>query len=197
MMPEENPRPEFSSPCSGMSKGIRFALDLWNLPWLRSNRLFPTLHGAEATWIHLGIASGHLVAGGGPWASGKAAGQAGNLKQPGGARLLDEISTPRADQTKQGVLVESRRGAVTLVAGGDWLGFRRAASVRFDMVLFPLPAHRTGRAGFPHPALGESSRFRPRKASSPFGKTDQAKHLVEGRCRETFLPRPPHFVLDA
>ena len=65
------------------------------------------------------------------------------------------------------------------------------------MVLFPLPAHRTGRADFPHPALGESSRFRPRKAGGPFGKTDQTKHLVERCRRKTFLPRPPHFVLDA
>jgi hypothetical protein len=44
-------------------------------------------------------------------------------------------------------------------------GFRLVTSVRFGLVLFPVPAHRTGRADFPHPALGESSRFRARKAS--------------------------------
>src|SRR5207253_11332752 len=71
------------------------------------------------------------------------------------------------------------------------------ASVRFGIVLFPVPAHRTGRADFPHPALGESSRFRPRTAGGLFGKTDQTKHLVKGGRRETFLPRPSHFVLDA
>src|SRR5207253_4244567 len=69
--------------------------------------------------------------------------------------------------------------------------------VRFDVVLFPLPAHRTGRADFPHPALGESSRFCPRKASGPFCKTDQPKHFVEGYRWELFLPWPPHFMLDA
>ena len=39
--------------------------------------------------------------------------------------------------------------------GGFWLGFRLAASVRFDVALFPVPAHRTGQAHFAHPALGE------------------------------------------
>ena len=81
--------------------------------------------------------------------------------------------------------------------GGFWLGFRLAASVRFDMALFPVPAHRTGRADRPHPALGESSRFRPRKVSGSFGKTDQAMHLVERHCREAFLPRPWYLVLGA
>jgi hypothetical protein len=37
-------------------------------------------------------------------------------------------------------------------------GFRRATSVRFGLVLFPVPAHRTGQADFPHPALGKDSR---------------------------------------
>ena len=45
-------------------------------------------------------------------------------------------------------------------------GFRRATSVRFGLVLFPVPAHRTGLADFPHPALGKDSRFRPRKGLS-------------------------------
>ncbi len=38
------------------------------------------------------------------------------------------------------------------------LGFRFAASIRFGLALFPVPAHRTGRADFPHPALGKDSR---------------------------------------
>ena len=46
-------------------------------------------------------------------------------------------------------------------------GFRRATSVRFGLVLFPVPAHRTGLADFPHPALGKDSRFRPRKVRGP------------------------------
>src|ERR1035441_6698439 len=38
-------------------------------------------------------------------------------------------------------------------------GFRRATSVRFGLVLFPVPAHRTGQADFPHPALGKDTRL--------------------------------------
>jgi hypothetical protein len=37
----------------------------------------------------------------------------------------------------------------------SWSGFHLAASVRFDVVLALLPAHRTGQALFAHPALGE------------------------------------------
>ena len=37
------------------------------------------------------------------------------------------------------------------------LGFRFAASVRFGLALFPVPAHRTGQADFPHPALGKDA----------------------------------------
>ena len=44
------------------------------------------------------------------------------------------------------------------------------------MVLFPVPAHRTGLADFPHPALGKDSRVRPRKARGPVWQLDQAKH---------------------
>jgi len=36
--------------------------------------------------------------------------------------------------------------------------FRRATAVRFGLVLFPVPAHRTGQADFPHPALGKDTR---------------------------------------
>src|SRR6202035_2757692 len=39
-------------------------------------------------------------------------------------------------------------------------GFRRVTSVRFGLVLFPVPAHRTGQADFPHPALGKDARLR-------------------------------------
>jgi len=87
----------------------------------------------------------------------------------------DQVSTTDPDSTyatKGGTParlgVESRTGAVTVVS--RWiirLGFRLATSVRFGLVLFPVPAHRTGLADFPHPALGKDSRFRPRKARSP------------------------------
>ena len=36
-----------------------------------------------------------------------------------------------------------------------WRSFRIAASVRFGLALVPVPAHRTGQADFPHPALGK------------------------------------------
>src|SRR5438552_3124954 len=62
--------------------------------------------------------------------------------------------------------VENRRSNCSLPVDIR-LGFRRATSVRFGLVLFPVPAHRTGRADFPHPALGKDSRFRPRKARGP------------------------------
>src|SRR6266851_4736761 len=54
--------------------------------------------------------------------------------------------------------VESRTGAVALAS--RWLvgGFRFAASIRFGVTLFPVPAHRTGLADFPHPALGKDTR---------------------------------------
>jgi B12 binding domain len=32
------------------------------------------------------------------------------------------------------------------------------ASIRLGLALFPVPAHRTGRADFPHPALGKDAR---------------------------------------
>src|SRR5258708_35615795 len=53
--------------------------------------------------------------------------------------------------------VENRRsnGSLPVVSR---LGFRRATAVRFGLVLFPVPAHRTGQADFPHPALGKDTR---------------------------------------
>jgi hypothetical protein len=62
--------------------------------------------------------------------------------------------------------VENRRSNCSLPVVIQ-LGFRLVTSVRFDLVLFPVPAHRTGQADFPHPALGKDSRFRPRKVRGP------------------------------
>jgi hypothetical protein len=58
--------------------------------------------------------------------------------------------------------------AVTVVS--RWLlggASASPASIGFGLALFPVPAHRTGLADFPHPALGKDSRFRPRKARGP------------------------------
>jgi hypothetical protein len=53
--------------------------------------------------------------------------------------------------------VENKRsnGSLPVV---NRLGFRFVTSVRFGLVLFPVPAHRTGQADFPHPALGKDTR---------------------------------------
>jgi hypothetical protein len=64
--------------------------------------------------------------------------------------------------------VENRRSDCSLPVA-SWRGFRWAASIRFGVALFPVPAHRTGRAELPHPALGIDSRYRPRKAAGPLG----------------------------
>src|SRR5688500_11181601 len=58
-------------------------------------------------------------------------------------------------------MVESRGGAVARIAP------------------FPPPAHRTGRADFPHPALGEGSRFRMRQAARVPLQLEQAETLFQ------------------
>ena len=35
--------------------------------------------------------------------------------------------------------------------------FAAPAAIRFGLALFPVPAHRTGQADFPHPALGKDT----------------------------------------
>src|ERR1700722_9348488 len=47
--------------------------------------------------------------------------------------------------------VENRRSNCSLPVVSR-LGFRLVTSVRFGLVLFPVPAHRTGLADFPHPS---------------------------------------------
>ena len=82
--------------------------------------------------------------------------------------------------------VENRRSNCSLPMVSR-LGFRLVTSVRFGLVLFPVPAHRTGQAVFPHPALGRDSRFRPRKVRGPVWQLDQAIHRVQRRLRKTFV----------
>src|SRR2546428_3178333 len=55
-----------------------------------------------------------------------------------------------------GSRVENRRSNCSLPVDSG-RGFRRVSAVRFGLVLFPVPAHRTGLADFPHPALGKGS----------------------------------------
>ncbi len=57
--------------------------------------------------------------------------------------------------------VESRTGAVALASRWRLDGaFASPTSIRFDLALFPVPAHRTGQADFPHPALGKDAHQR-------------------------------------
>jgi hypothetical protein len=51
--------------------------------------------------------------------------------------------------------VENRRSSGSLPVACIHAAFAERASVRFDMALFPVPAHRTGQAHLAHPALGE------------------------------------------
>jgi hypothetical protein len=64
-------------------------------------------------------------------------------------------------------------------------GFRLATAVRFGLVLFPVPAHRTGLADFPHPALVKDSRFRSRRFAPlqlfPFLKEPRYLKIVKVR----------------
>src|SRR5208283_876951 len=107
-------------------------------------------------------------------------------------------ANPLSNTSKRVMGVESRTGAVTVVSRWlvDW-AFDLVTSVRFGLVLFPVPAHRTGLAVFPHPALGKDSRFRPRKVRGPVWQLDQAIHRVQRRLRKAFVCRPRLFVFVA
>src|SRR6202521_2645786 len=110
------------------------------------------------------------------------------------AKLGDVTQNPSV--SVMGSRVENRRSNCSLPVVSR-LGFRLVTSVRFGLVLFPVPAHRTGLAVFPHPALGKDSRFRPRKVRGPVWQLDQAIHRVQRRLRKTFVARPRFFVFVA
>src|ERR1017187_7038918 len=77
--------------------------------------------------------------------------RAGVFQQPQAFTLRTRIVSVIASR------VENRRSNVSLPVDTR-RGFRRATAVRFGVVLFPVPAHRTGQADFPHPALGKDTR---------------------------------------
>src|SRR6202030_2105332 len=57
------------------------------------------------------------------------------------------------------------------------------------------PAHRTGYADFPLPALGERVTMSPTgKVAHPFGEADETQHVVQGCLGKPLGPRH-HFVL--
>ncbi len=88
--------------------------------------------------------------------------------------------------------VESRRGAPTLGSGGFSAAFAVGLSPA-PVATFPLPAHRTGRADLPHPALRLVSPRSARTASHGFIRASR-RHLVTTlllRCKiELPLKRP-------
>jgi hypothetical protein len=71
--------------------------------------------------------------------------------------------------------VEDGRGSVSLPVG-LWTPFRAPPSVRLGIAPFPIPAHRTGRADFPHPAL--PCGFRPSRSA---GRRD-GRAVCRGRA---------------
>jgi hypothetical protein len=54
--------------------------------------------------------------------------------------------------------VENGRSGVSFPVAA-WRSFCYAASFRLGMILFPVPACQTGRAGFPHPAFSYPQTF--------------------------------------
>jgi len=69
--------------------------------------------------------------------------------------------------------------------------FRRATSVRFGLVLFPVPAHRTGQADFPHPALGKDTHRIPPRHVTPSATSEHesgaARLIVNPHVLRRFL----------
>ncbi len=90
----------------------------------------------------------------------------GGANQFPGGTFTRSGPTPFHGAREIGRRVENRRSNGSLPVDSR-LGFRLITSVRFGLVLFPVPAHRTGQADLPHPALGKDSRFRPRKVRAP------------------------------
>ena len=65
------------------------------------------------------------------------------------------------------------------------------------MALVPLPAHRTGQAHFAHPALGERSRGRPRKAGSSCSNPNQSKLVVQELIGVPLVPDSLPFMFGS
>ena len=68
------------------------------------------------------------------------------------------FSSPPTYSNSKGCRVESGTGAPTVGSGGGSVAFASGLSPA-PMVTFPVPAHRTVRADFPHTALGRDHAF--------------------------------------
>jgi hypothetical protein len=103
-------------------------------------------------------------------------------------------------------IAESENGRVERWRGGlgfgiiPCRGFPVCVSLSTCRAPFPPPAHRTGRADFPHPALGQGSRFRPRVTAWEPVEAQQPKLAFETAVRVLanslsiefqFPPQPP------
>ena len=82
---------------------------------------------------------------------------------------------------------------------GLWVAgpFVRRCLTSPTVLRFHIPLIEPDSAYFPHPALGEGSRCRPRKAGGPLRKPDQAKLLVQGVVGIPRGSRARHFVFGA
>src|SRR5438093_1550745 len=107
--------------------------------------------------------------------------------------LLQPRIWPPSPRLRYGLSVESRTGAVTEgVGSGCCRPLLRLAGVSVHaMAPFPIPAHRTGRAGFPHPALRLVSRsgtrrgpqLHPSQSKDPQFSEDPRVREVSGASR--------------
>src|ERR1700752_869259 len=80
------------------------------------------------------------------------------------------------------------------VAVGRRLSPRAGASIHI-VPTFPIPAHRTGRAGFPHPALRLASHQTQRADVGPPGpQPSHAQRAEDLDWREPTRAARPHFV---
>ena len=92
-------------------------------------------------------------------------------------------ATPKSDTP-----VESRTGAPASGSGGLSVAFAPGLSPA-PMAAFPVPAHQTGRADFPHPAFGRDHAFacgRPMVLGDRRARPYSSRSLVSGK--RTYFP---------
>ena len=94
-------------------------------------------------------------------------------------------------------------GRVGMWRGGSRFGLSVAAPFvwrcpsTLAVAPFPHPSHRTGRADFPHPALGQDFTPSPTARHAPSARADETHGPVEIRGRIVPIPATPHLVLVA
>ena len=87
--------------------------------------------------------------------------------------------------------VESKTGAPSLGSGFLLLLFRfNAGDTPSTLFTFPAPAHRTGRADFPHPALGQNITLSPTTHRDPIALNVRAQN-----ARRDGIEEMPHLVV--